>query len=283
MSLHPIDDPTIFCEDVHYSIEELISTINNPRLMSRIQFHNELQRKIVELAHEFGLQGIAEFTAMSEDTSWGSLDIAWLLNSIPIAIFEVDSSFRIKSFWKLDKVASLHKFWIYYGKMDEGKRQKIKALNSQHFIDVIIFHKENNSMSSEHFITKPKKTANIEAKKVTPQLSDTLIKTYNLYLEKNSIEKIAQIRGLTKGTIVRHFCQLIGQGIKIEIDNWIPKEKQEHIVNMYELTGIQKAKPIRDVLGEDFSYDEIRLVLANKKNFSNNQDSNLAKDIHSHS
>ena len=103
---------------------------------------------------------------------------------------------------------------------------------------------------------------------VTPKRmikDETIHLTNNLLNEGKSIDEIAKERQLTPGTIYNHVGKLISLGVNIDLEKIIPKEKQEKILNAAPLFKGDKLKPIKEYLGENFSYDEIRLVL-NPKN-----------------
>jgi len=46
----------------------------------------------------------------------GRVDVIWARHRLPVAVFEIDSTVKPRSFQKLKEAASPHKFWIYFGK-----------------------------------------------------------------------------------------------------------------------------------------------------------------------
>ena len=103
-----------------------------------------------------------------------------------------------------------------------------------------------------------------EVKKKTFNLSTKLtqLETLELWNKGMSIEKIAAARELAVGTIVGHLCFLIEKGLGVNIDKLVKPERQKKIMAAVEKVGAEKLTPIRKALGEDFSWDEIKLVLA---------------------
>ncbi|OGF23718.1 hypothetical protein A3H66_00115 [Candidatus Falkowbacteria bacterium RIFCSPLOWO2_02_FULL_45_21] len=101
-------------------------------------------------------------------------------------------------------------------------------------------------------------------KKRPTQLSTKLtqLETLELWNQDMSLEKIAQARGLTVGTIVGHLCFLAEKGLGVEIDKLVKPERQKKIMAAIKKVGLGKLTPIREVLGEEFSWDEIKLTLA---------------------
>jgi ATP-dependent DNA helicase RecQ len=88
--------------------------------------------------------------------------------------------------------------------------------------------------------------------------------TYELLQKDHSIEEIAKERGLTIGTIYSHIGKLMSQKSPIDLGKLVPIEKQIQIINAAQLLNQDKLKPLKDYLGNDFSYDEIRLTLISK-------------------
>jgi hypothetical protein len=259
--MRTIDDPQIFCESVSKSIKSIFQEIDDQKMSSRLKFHNELQIRVKKLAHEYGLRGQTEFEARHREASWGSIDVAWLLNSNAYAIFEIDSAFRIKSIWKLDAVDSAFKFWVYYGKLDAQRERNLLALEREYSIEVIKIG-DNKKTDKPLKNSKVENIENLHRKREKPKLLDSVYRTYDLYLQNYSIEKIAEIRGLKTSTIVIHLRQLLWNGIKIDINRWIPEEKQKEIFTVFNERKYQDFRDVKNALGGEYSYDEISLALA---------------------
>lgn len=92
--------------------------------LAGLRFHNEFQRHICQLAGQFDCRGWTESAATFMDpevpdvaaTTHGRIDVIWAVNRLPLAVFEVDSTVKLRSFQKLKEAAAPHKFWIYFGK-----------------------------------------------------------------------------------------------------------------------------------------------------------------------
>ncbi len=84
--------------------------------MAPLDFHNTLQRKVAELAAEFGFRGVREYPVYSPgDGVEGLADVAWLAKQRLASVFEIDSAPKAKSVMKLVVLDSPFRFWIYYG------------------------------------------------------------------------------------------------------------------------------------------------------------------------
>ncbi|MFB2975400.1 DNA helicase RecQ [Microseira sp. BLCC-F43] len=91
----------------------------------------------------------------------------------------------------------------------------------------------------------------------------TQLITLDLYEQGLSIESIAQQRNLRTSTITSHLAELIEMGKEIDIAGLVFPERQKIIMEAIEEIGDTEAlKPIYEYLGEQFTYDEIRLVKA---------------------
>lgn len=89
--------------------------------------------------------------------------------------------------------------------------------------------------------------------------------TYRYYEQGLGLQEIAARRGLRPDTIVQHLCQLLELGWGIDIDALVPIEKQKAILEAARKVGRERLKPIKEQLPEDYTYGEIRLVLAASK------------------
>ena len=100
--------------------------------------------------------------------------------------------------------------------------------------------------------------------KLTSHLSTKLtqLETLELWNKGMSIEKIAEARELGAGTIVGHICFLIEKGLGVNIDKLVKPERQKKIMAAVKAVGADKLTPIREALGEEYSWDEIKLTLA---------------------
>lgn len=116
-------------------------------------------------------------------------------------------------------------------------------------------------------IAKSEKSLDPLPKTVTQQrisnaLSSSAQETMLLFQEGKNLNEIAQIRKISRGTIVIHLAEQIEKGEEINIDHLVSIEKQELIQKAIALAGSEKLAPIKEKLPEEITYDEIRLVNA---------------------
>jgi hypothetical protein len=90
---------------------------------------------------------------------------------------------------------------------------------------------------------------------------ETYAITHKLFLEGKTIEEIAQIRTMTLGTLYGHFIKLVGEG-KVPIEKLVSTDRLATIKAAIMKLTDNSILPAKELLGEDFSFDEIRLVKA---------------------
>lgn len=86
--------------------------------------------------------------------------------------------------------------------------------------------------------------------------------TLRCFNEGKSLEEICQARELGMATIVEHLCEQIKAGVRLDIDRLVSKEKQEAIRKVIAVIGCEKLKPIKLMLSDDYTYEEIRFVVS---------------------
>jgi uncharacterized protein YpbB len=100
-----------------------------------------------------------------------------------------------------------------------------------------------------------KKKSEKTPKKPTSQI------TYELWVERNSIEEIANLRKLTVATILSHFTKLI-QDKAVSINDIMPEDKIEILTKAFYGYKEESLTPMKEQLGDDFSWEELRMFKA---------------------
>ncbi|MFH1326030.1 MAG: RecQ family ATP-dependent DNA helicase [Candidatus Falkowbacteria bacterium] len=121
-------------------------------------------------------------------------------------------------------------------------------------------------LKSENEIDEPypkHKSISPDDIKITTKL--TQLETHELYKQGHSIDEMAQIRNIKPGTIIQHLCFLIEHGKDIDIDKFVNSQTQNRIKKAIKKVGVDKLTPIKEELGDDVNWDDIRLVVANLK------------------
>jgi len=102
---------------------------------------------------------------------------------------------------------------------------------------------------------KPK-VAQVASGGVTRQL------TLALYRQGLTIEEIARERNLKPATIMDHLTELAEAGEYIDVEKLVQPEHYEMIADALQRVGSDLLRPVKDFLGDEYSFDEIRLVRA---------------------
>ncbi|MEB3217527.1 MAG: DNA helicase RecQ [Nostocales cyanobacterium 94392] len=97
------------------------------------------------------------------------------------------------------------------------------------------------------------------------EISDTELLTFELHKQGLSIQEIAQQRNLRSTTIIRHLSDLITKNQPVDINLIVPVDKQKKILQVLDILGDVALTPIKEYLGDSYSFDEIRLVKNNWK------------------
>ncbi|MCJ8278611.1 MAG: RecQ family ATP-dependent DNA helicase, partial [Rivularia sp. ALOHA_DT_140] len=122
------------------------------------------------------------------------------------------------------------------------------------FIAVIQdYLKEQNSSSSSS-------SSNSNSNSASGDISYTELQTFELHKEGLSIKEIAQQRNLRSSTVTRHLSDLIEKDKPVDLNLLVTVEKQKKIIKVLDILGDVALTPIKDYLGDSYTYDEIRLV-----------------------
>lgn len=95
----------------------------------------------------------------------------------------------------------------------------------------------------------------LESKK-EPKISNKKI-SFDMFLDGATVQEIAANLELTVGTIEGHLAHYVGTG-ELNIDQFLPHEKIVAISKQIENLGNTQIAPIKAVLGDSFSYTDIK-------------------------
>jgi len=131
------------------------------------------------------------------------------------------------------------------------------------FLRVIKQYADEHGLVSKMELLKPKRdkkpaTAKKDAK---PAANSTMSKTLAMFRDGMSVSEIAVQRGLAPTTIESHLAAYVSSG-DIDISRMVSKPKLDQIISVIRSTGQTVAlKPVKDLLGEEYSYGEIRMAM----------------------
>ncbi|HET8575394.1 MAG TPA: helix-turn-helix domain-containing protein [Candidatus Paceibacterota bacterium] len=86
-------------------------------------------------------------------------------------------------------------------------------------------------------------------------------KTRALVQQKLSLTEIAQARGVTEGTIIGHLEKLLAEDADMDISYLKPKTaRMKKITDAFKKANDTKLTPVKQLLGNSFTFDELRLA-----------------------
>ncbi|MBA4121458.1 MAG: DNA helicase RecQ [Acidobacteria bacterium] len=119
---------------------------------------------------------------------------------------------------------------------------------------------EINRLASRINLKTPKREPK-KRKKRDADGNDTYSISLDMYKSGLSIEEIAESRGMAKSTIETHLIRFIQSG-EVMLDDLVLERKIEPIRNaVLRLNAGFAVAPVKEFLGEDYSYAEIRAVM----------------------
>ncbi len=151
----------------------------------------------------------------------------------------------------------------------------VEALSREHLEDMFTSHisRLGGVVSKEKIdeeIQNIKEGKPSHSAHVTP----THLKTKHLIAKSDTLIQLAQNRGLAKGTIVKHLAQIKEENPEIDISKYKPKGeifkrvddmvlklKTENIEENFSDDGNLRMRPVFEALGEEVSYDDIRICM----------------------
>ncbi|MFP4429147.1 MAG: helix-turn-helix domain-containing protein, partial [Desulfovermiculus sp.] len=95
------------------------------------------------------------------------------------------------------------------------------------------------------------------------QRTDTRQTTLELFKKGNTPDQIAAARGLARSTIETHLSSLVHQG-ELGIDELLAPDIQESIEQAISAAEGDSLKEIKNMLGDEISYGQIKIVLAHQ-------------------
>ena len=98
----------------------------------------------------------------------------------------------------------------------------------------------------------------LKKKKKKPRI-DTKAVSLELWHKHRDIDKIAEERGLVRSTIEGHLTHFVGKG-ELQVTDFVEPGKVEKIVEVMEKNSGLSLSEIKEILGEDVTYGELKMV-----------------------
>jgi ATP-dependent DNA helicase RecQ len=143
-----------------------------------------------------------------------------------------------------------------------GVGDKKLALYGEIFIKEILNYRDEMGLPNDGPITTQPEPPPPTTEILQPNVTGTHLKTFELHRDGVKTTDIADQRNLRLGTITSHLADLLENGYAVDLDRLVTPERQQEILAVLPKVKFLSLRGVRDQLGEDYGYDEIRLVLA---------------------
>lgn len=162
----------------------------------------------------------------------------------PFMIFHDSTLREMASYFPKDKASML---------MIKGVGEKKFESYGEGFLELIAKYTEKNNIAP----------APLEKREIIREdLQDRYNETYNCYLEGLSLKEIAVKRNFKEDTIAEHLSRCEKDGKSVDWNRFIDQGKEDKILEVINKIGLEKLKPIKEALADDFTYTDIKLVIS---------------------
>ena len=131
------------------------------------------------------------------------------------------------------------------------------AKYGREFLAVINTYSKAHGLSSK----MSQKTIKREKKPKRLKVSDTFKVSYDMYKAGKTVSEIAAERQLAAATIEGHLSMFVESG-ELDVLEFVNEHKIPAIKNTVESYGAERLSPLKEVLGDGYTYGEIKAVIA---------------------
>ncbi len=128
------------------------------------------------------------------------------------------------------------------------------------FLNAITAYSRQHGLSSQMSSKRAKPAARNKAPRST-STGNTQRESFELYRAGKSVAEIAAQRSLSPTTIESHLCSFIQTG-EMDITEMVSQHKMQPIQNAAESYGTDRLAPLKEVLGDAYTYAEIKAVIS---------------------
>ncbi|BAT51388.1 ATP-dependent DNA helicase RecQ [Nostoc sp. NIES-3756] len=138
---------------------------------------------------------------------------------------------------------------LEFSKLSGVGSHKLAQYGEKFIAEIRAYRQEKSSQEKPVYLTP---SASI--------VSDTELQTLHLHQQGLSIVEIARKRKLSPATISTHLEKLIEKNQPVDLNLLVPLEHQQKIWQVLEVLGDIALTPIKEQLGEGYTFEQIRLV-----------------------
>jgi len=132
----------------------------------------------------------------------------------------------------------------------QSKKEKRKEVKKE--------EKNDGGKEEKQELKKEKKI--VQAIPKEPKIP-TRVESFELFKNGKTVAEIAAMRNLVPGTIENHLTHYISTG-ELDVHQLISPEKLNSILKVVSETGAEALNPIKEKMGDDITYSEIKTALA---------------------
>ncbi len=263
-----------------YQLREHLSSYNKSEGKSEKQIHKpwavELRKKIdepAETAHKFcnqiknlsrennpeSIKKLQE--RVKAATGYFEPQLTGFIDDINHHIADLGSKKGIKKYIK--ELTALES--LFYGQLKSiFKAEKIlESLENDSELTNKDLRGINERLSLKRQEREKEVSATLKEKKRTerPKRGASAELSYEMFTEGKTMDEIAIERQLAASTIEGHLAQYVAKG-KLQATDFVDQEKCEQIIKAYKAVDSSAMGDIKSVLGDEFTYSDIRFALA---------------------
>lgn len=270
-----------FIESISHDIFSLFTEFDLTQLTLN-DFKHNFRESIAHLAKKYDFLPETQIQVKHDGERIHYIDVVWFVGPVPYVSFVVSTSFRPRRVLTLLSYESYYRFFVFCGSLSTENTHILKALDKTGDITLIEITEYKKSLlkkperkhhsfkdyKAQNFLENRNQdaidTTNVQIPNQT-QFSPTVSDTYELFLQGLSLREIAGKRNLAESTISYHLIRVMNSGKYLNLDSLIPETTQKAIIQTAKKLDTTKLKPIKEVLGDQASWEEIRLVLVNNE------------------
>ncbi|MCT4603481.1 MAG: helix-turn-helix domain-containing protein [Marinifilum sp.] len=128
-------------------------------------------------------------------------------------------------------------------------------------IKLVMEYRQEKGLGMLNFTPEPE---------IKPKKPNTKEVSYDMYKEGKNVREIAALRNLAQTTIESHLAHYVGLGM-LNLKEFVENDKLNKITEQFKIHGTDSLNPVKEALGNDYSYSELRYVQAFLRIRRNNQ------------
>lgn len=267
-----------FIDSITQNIHRIFAEYDLTQYSSN-DFKNNFRTKIVNLANDYNFLPEVQEQVENEVGEIHYIDVVWFVGPVPYVSFLISTSFHTRRVMTLLRHESFYRFFIHCGTLSKGSKQILEAVDVTGDIILIELPNYRRKLLKKPAWKQKKvkeginclywKTTNseykyqsISQKAFQKKINPSILITYDLFQQGLSLQEIAEQRGLTSGTIAQHLVKVMETGSFVNVEKIVPEAKRIAIVQTAQELNTKRLTPIKEALGDEYSWDEIRLALA---------------------